>query len=174
MATATNAFIQWITGLYLAGALTTSFAMNVPAAVGRAETPIDVAVMLLGWSGANLPRIDLVAARPGDASLLAEAWVRFTDDDRIIPIIYICTATTVYRDAARGDYQSLVKLAGILAHERWHLGHGRDETGAYTVQISTMEYLHANSLHLTVVRKAMQSAKQAETSARHRWAAIAF
>jgi hypothetical protein len=39
----------------------------------------------------------------------------------------------VLSDAVAHDYQALVRLAGILAHERWHLTHGHDEVGAYTV-----------------------------------------
>ena len=50
----------------------------------------------------------------------------------------------VYRGAL-SDYQSLVKLAGILAHERWHLQHGPDEIAAYEIQLAIMTYTSART-----------------------------
>ena len=119
-------------------------------------SPIAAAIMLLGWRGGDVPHIEVVDAKPADASPTVEGWVRFNADGSALPIVYISADTYVYRDAAGQDYQALVKLAGILAHERWHLRHGRDEVGAYTAQLSTMEYLHANAMHLADVRRALQ------------------
>ena len=104
--------------------------------------------MLLGWFGDDVPHIELVDRRPPDANAIAEAWVRFDDDGSAVPIIYVATDSEVYRAAATKDYQALVKLAGILVHERWHLRHGQDEVGANSAQLAAMEYLHASSLHL--------------------------
>jgi hypothetical protein len=35
-----------------------------------------------------------------------------------------------------------------------------DEVGAYTAQLSAMEYLHANSAHLAQVRRALRRVTQ--------------
>ena len=123
-------------------------------------SPLTDAIMLLGWSGTDVPHIVVVDRKPPDATDTVEAWVRFDLEGRAMPIIYVRTDTDVYRDAARKDYQALVRLAGILAHERWHLRHGRDEVGAYTAQLSAMEYLHANSAHLAQVRRALRRVTQ--------------
>jgi hypothetical protein len=120
---------------------------------------VEQAVLLLGWPRQDVPRVELTANRPPDASPLAAAWVRFADTSAV-PVIYVATDSHVYRDAMAGDYQALVELAGVLAHERWHIQHGVDELGAYTVQLSVMEHLHANSLHLSEVRRALHGAEQ--------------
>ena len=117
--------------------------------------PLAGAVMLLGWSGDDVPRIEVVSARPPDRTAMAEAWVRFDANGQAIPVVYVRSDTEVYRDALAKDYQALVRLAGILAHERWHLRHGPDEAGAYTVQLSTMQYLHADAVQLAQVRRAL-------------------
>ncbi len=120
--------------------------------------PLRDAVMLLGWRGEDLPRIEAVRGRPagGTTTATVEGWVRYDDGHNAFPIIYVRTDTDVYRAAAGGDYQAVVRLAGILAHERWHLRNGPDEMGAYNAQLTTMEYLHANTMHLAVVRQALQ------------------
>jgi hypothetical protein len=117
------------------------------------------AVTLLGWWGDDVPAIELVPTRPRDASPKAAAWVRITAD-AAVPVIYVAQDSHVYHDATAGDYQALVQLAGMLAHERWHIQHGPDELGAYDAQLSMMEYLHADSLHLTEVRKAVRRIRQ--------------
>ena len=143
---ATSAYIQQPRGKTAAG-------MELPEAVTEA-------IRLLGWSGDDLPRIQVVDARPRDATPNAQAWIRVDPEGRVVPIIFVLADTEVYRDAARGDYQAKVRLAGVLAHERWHLRHGPDEVGAYTVQLSTMEYLNANTMHLAQVRQALRWVKE--------------
>jgi hypothetical protein len=127
---------------------------------GQLPKPLTDAITLLGWSGSDVPRIVVVDRPPPDATVTVEAWVRFDTEGRAMPVIYVRTDTDLYRDAVRQDYQALVRLAGILAHERWHLRHGRDEVGAYTAQLSVMEYLHANSMHLAEVRRALRRVMQ--------------
>jgi hypothetical protein len=116
--------------------------------------------MLLGWSGNDVPPIMMVSQRPSDGSATAEAWVRFDLGGHAMPVIYVRTDTDVYLEASKADYQGLVRLAGVLAHERWHLRHGRDEVGAYTAQLSVMEYLHANTMRLAEVRRALRRVQQ--------------
>jgi hypothetical protein len=126
--------------------------------------PLTTAIMLLGWFDDAVPRIEIVGTKPPDATATVEAWVRFNADGSAMPIIYVRTDTDVYRAAAQEDYQALVRLAGILAHERWHVRHGRDEIGAYTAQLATMEYLGAHSMYLAVVRRALRMVEQAKRS----------
>ena len=111
----------------------------------------------------GVSHIEVLDAKPADASPTVEGWVRFNADGSALPIVYISADTHVYRDAVGHDYQALVRLAGILAHERWHLRHGRDEVGAYTAQLSTMEYLHANTMHLAEIRRALRRITQGGT-----------
>jgi hypothetical protein len=155
---------MWRTIRWLAISLPTAAVITAASAVGTGAQelapPIDEAVRLLGWSGADVPQIELVANRPRDVSSIAEAWVRFTDEGCAVPIIYVWTGSEMFREAVKGDYQARVRLAGVLAHERWHVRHGRDHVGAYNSQLSVMEYLGADSLHLTAVRKALVWAQQ--------------
>ena len=121
--------------------------------------PLAAAVTLLGWFGDDVPRFELAAERPPDGTPNAEAWVRFNADGSAVQIIYVAIKSRVYRDALN-DYQSLVKLAGILADERWHLRHGLDETGAYDAQLSIMTYLHASSAEVAEVRRSLSWIRQ--------------
>jgi hypothetical protein len=124
--------------------------------------PLATAIRLLGWSGEAVPRIEVVSVKPPDTAANVEAWVRFANG-QAIPVIYVRADTDVYRRAAAEDYQALIRLAGILAHERWHLRYGRAEVGAYAAQLAMMEYLHANSVHLAAVRMAFQRVTRAAT-----------
>jgi hypothetical protein len=158
---------RWPVTLLLTASLITA-APTVGTGAQELPRPIDDAVRLLGWSAADVPKIELVTNKPRDVSSIAEAWVRFTVEGCAVPIIYVWTGSEMFREAVKGDYQARVRLAGVLAHERWHVRHGRDHVGAYNAQLSVMEYLGADSLHLTAVRKALAWAQQqAEKSARH-------
>jgi hypothetical protein len=117
--------------------------------------PVAEAIRLLGWSADDVPRIAVVDTKPPHLADNVEAWVVF-EKELARPLIYMRSDIDVYREAGRGDYQARVRLAGILAHERWHLRYGRDEVGAYAAQLAIMEYLHANSLSLAAVRMAFQ------------------
>jgi len=117
------------------------------------------AVTLLGWYGDDVPRFELAEERPPDGTPNAEAWVCLNGDGATVPVIYVASNSSVYREALR-DYQSLVKLAGILAHERWHLRHGPDESSAYETELATMTYLHANTVQLAEVRRSLNWTRQ--------------
>ena len=141
--------VAWVIGMLVMGLAAGLHTAQMPE-------PLASAVMLLGWSGADLPRIEIVDGRPTDGTATAEAWVRFDTHGQALPVIYLRSDTEIYRDALGKDYQALVRLAGVLAHERWHVGHGLDEVGAYTAQLSAMEYLHANTVRLAEVRRALR------------------
>ena len=142
----------WVIAILLLGGTGETYAAQLPE-------PLASAVTLLGWFGDDVPRIDVVNSRPLDRTATAEAWVRFDANGEAIPIIYVRSDTAVYRDALAKDYQALVRLAGILAHERWHLRYGPDEYGAYSVQLSTMQYLHADAVQLADVRRALMQVR---------------
>jgi len=162
--------MQRTTRWHVISFLTAAFVAAAPAAdAGEPQRPppIDHAIRLLGWHRADTPHIELVTNKPREVSAMAEAWVRFTDTGRAEPTIYVWTGSETYRDAAGGNYQALVRLAGVLVHERWHVRHGRDHVGAYNAQLSMMQYLGANSMHMAGVRKALVRAEQqAKKSAR--------
>jgi hypothetical protein len=151
----------------LLGAAVITAGPAVGASGPQLASPIDQAIRLLGWSRADTPHIELVTNKPREASVMAEAWVRFTETGHAVPIIYVWSSSEMFRDAVSGNYQALVRLAGVLVHERWHVRHGRDHVGAYNAQLSTMQYLGADSMHMADVRKALVRAEQqAKKSAR--------
>jgi len=96
------------------------------------------ALALLGRSEKSMPPITLVEAPPKHASIQAEAFVSLPD-----PHIYVVTTSPSFRDAMASRTscsESIVfkKLASIIAHEEWHVRHGRDESGAYYAQLMTL------------------------------------
>ena len=150
---------SWVVAIVTAGVVGQPQTRALHAAAlesPRHPGPVAEAIRLLGWFGDDVPCVELVDRRPRDARATAEAWVRFESDGKAVPINDVATDSSVYRDAATMDYQALVKLAGILVHERWHLRHGQDEVGAYADQLGAMEYLHASSLNLLGVRQALR------------------
>jgi hypothetical protein len=154
-------------GWVLAAIVTVRVAQPIQAAsegleapVAQLPTVIADAIMMLGWYGDDVPSIVVVDRKPPEATATVEAWVRFSENGRAMPVIYVRTDTDLYRDAVQGRHQALVRLAGILAHERWHIQHGRDEVGAYTAQLAAMEYLHADTMHMAVVRRAMRQVEK--------------
>src|SRR5262245_50458036 len=56
------------------------------------------AIMLLGWSGDEVPPIVIVDRKPPDATESVEAWVRFNDDGTAMRVIYVRTDSDVYRE----------------------------------------------------------------------------
>ena len=133
--------------------------------VGRWPTPIATALRLLGWAKDDIPNIEVVATRPPDASPTAEAWVWCNEDGSAPPVIYVAADTDTYADALQENRQALVKLAGILAHERWHLRHGPDEVGAYEAQLGAMVSLTADDVQLTGIRLALREVLKRGTAA---------
>jgi len=133
--------------------------------VGRWPAPIATALRLLGWAKDDIPTIEVVATRPPDASPTAEAWVWCNEDGSAPPVIYVAADTDTYADALQENRQALVKLAGILAHERWHLRHGPDEVGAYEAQLGAMVSLTADDVQVTGIRLALRDALRRGTAA---------
>src|SRR4030095_4568037 len=91
------------------------------------------ALELLGGSAVTTARITLLASRPADVSVVADAFVRSGD-----PTIYILTSSAAFRQADCLNRASLLKLASVIAHEDWHQRYGNDERGAYDAQLRTL------------------------------------
>jgi len=94
------------------------------------------ALSTLGRSESSMPRIELIDTAPAEVSAGAEAFV-------LHGRIYLITSSSVFQAALASrsgctPSVAMRKLASILAHERWHVEHGRDEKGAYEHQLMTL------------------------------------
>ena len=118
---------------------------------------------LMGRSPESLPPIKLVDAPVAGASSNVEGYVIAG-----IPVIHIVTSTPAFREADCYDRTTLVKLASIIAHEEWHVRHGRDERSAYEAQLMTLMMLGAgpDTGVYHNVRRAMRHVLKAEKESR--------
>jgi len=112
-----------------------------------AETVLVCALTLLHRSVASFPPIELVDIRPPYVSANADAYVPLDH-----PRIYLITTSPAFTRARRaiykcGDVNAIRKIASVLVHEEWHVGHGSDEAGAYAAQLSTLASLSAGPGH---------------------------
>jgi hypothetical protein len=127
--------------------------------MSSAAAIVACALALLGRSEKTMPPITLVEAPPKHASIEAEAFVSLPD-----PHIYVITSSPVFLDAMASrssctESPAMKKLASILAHEEWHILHGKDESGAYYAQLTTLLRLGVapdNNLYRSV-QKSMQA-----------------
>lgn len=108
-----------------------------------AETVVACALTLLTRSAASLPPIELVDVPPVHVSSQANAFVKVGEAR-----IYLVTSSPVFRRAQSatyrcGDLDALRILASVIAHEEWHVKHGRDEVEAYNAQLITLQLLGA-------------------------------
>jgi hypothetical protein len=124
--------------------------------------PIEAALILLRWSPADTPAIVVVDERPEKVSVLAEAWTFFCADGCPQPAIYVAAWSELYRKALANPRETdrIIRLAGVLAHERAHLRHGLDEELAYAEQLTTLERLQAPPIDIVNVRRSLEAAKR--------------
>jgi Zn-dependent protease with chaperone function len=54
----------------------------------------------------------------------------------------------------------VIRLAGVLAHERAHVEHGPNEELAYLAQLITLENLQARAVDIASVRRALDAVKR--------------
>jgi hypothetical protein len=101
----------------------------------------------------TLPRIVIVIVRPERVVADAEG---YTVDQ--YPVIYIAAWSAAYRAAAAGDREAIMKLAGVIAHERMHVEHGPAERPAYEAEIFMLRRCGASSALIDGVRRAMEVA----------------
>ena len=122
--------------------------------------PIQAALNLLKWSRDHIPVIEVVEARPPQVSPLAEGWTIRNADGSAQPTIYVAGWSALYRAALANRldvHYDVIRLAGVLAHERAHIEHGPSEELAYSAQLITLERLRAHDIDLAHVRRALQA-----------------
>lgn len=103
-----------------------------------AETVFVCALTLLGRTEQTFPPVQLVENVPEGVSPLAAGYV--PDAEARIVLI---TSTSAFMKARAaidrcGDMEALREIAGVLAHEEWHVRHGPDEQGAYETQLTAL------------------------------------
>ena len=125
-------------------------------------TPIQAALNLLRWSPDHVPMIEVVDVRPPQVNILAEGWIVTNADGSAQPTIYVAGWSKLYREALVNPFlaHNIIRLAGVLAHERVHILHGPDEELAYAEQLITLERLQAPELERTNVRRALEAVKR--------------
>ena len=137
---------------------------QVPALDGlRRPAPIQAALDVLKWSPDHVPRIEVVDVRPPRVSALAEGWIVYDVDGRPQSTIYIAGWSALYTAvlAHRLDFQfGVIRLAGVLAHERAHIEHGPNEESAYLAQLTTFERLRARDIDVANVRRALEAVRR--------------
>lgn len=122
--------------------------------------PIQAALDLLKWSPDRVPTIEVVEVRPQRVNPLAEGWTVYNEDGSALPTIYVAGWSRLYRAtlANRFDvHYDVIRLAGVLAHERAHIEHGPSEELAYLAQLITLERLRAHDIDLAHVRRALEA-----------------
>lgn len=128
-----------------------------------AATVLTCALQLLGRSDATFPRVELIEKVPPGISPLATGYV-LTAEKRIVVITSTAAFTRARRATYRcGDVEAVRDIAGVLAHEEWHLLHGGDEEEAYNAQIIALLAAGADA-NSSLVHKIMQ-VKQAVLAA---------
>jgi hypothetical protein len=128
---------------------------------------LDAALFLAGGRFAGLP-IAFAVVPHATASPGVEAWTEYGEDGHGTRI-WLYTESEVFRCASRmpnADYRCLMKLASIVVHEAWHFRHGRSEVGAYTAQITFLEFEGGSSIDVSGVRKSRDVIVAAERQAR--------
>jgi len=137
---------------------------SVSSRAGRIvhPAPVEAALNLLRWPPEDVPAIEVIEERPPRVDLLAEAWVFYNVDGTPQPTIYVAAWSRLYRHALVDPWDrqhDVIRLAGVLAHERAHIRHGRDEELAYAAQLTVLEQLQAPPVEVTNVRRALQAVK---------------
>lgn len=126
-----------------------------------AESVVVCALTLLGRTQAQFPAIQFVDKAPAYVSRLAQAYIQ-DPDARIV----LVTSTSAFARARRAAFEcseveAIREIAGVLAHEEWHVLHGADEEAAYDAQLTALLYVGADQ-NGALYHKIMQ-AKQAVT-----------
>jgi hypothetical protein len=150
-----ESFATWalIAQLGIAGATDTAVGRSVPA--GPMQS---VMTAFSAQEMKEMPRIEVISKRPANLSPNAEAFINADGGD----VIYIVGDSAVYKAAKSGDKKALIKLAGIVAHERYHLEHGPDEGPAYDAEISMLRRVGADSSLVQGVIRAKDTVLKAQ------------
>jgi hypothetical protein len=118
-----------------------------------ADDPISRALSLFASDEiAAMPRVVLAATRPEHVAADAEGYTVPG-----YPVIYIAEWSETYRRAMIGDRDAMIKLAGIIAHERAHVAEGPDERTAYMSEILMLRRCGASAAMIEGVRRSMRA-----------------
>jgi hypothetical protein len=122
--------------------------------VWSAETVFVCALALLGRPEQSFPAVQFIEKVPVGVSPSAEAYV-LVEEKRVVLI----TSTWAFRVAEHAQYQcgrmdALRQIAGVLAHEEWHVRHGLDEEGAYDAQLTALTSVGAGPMLFNPVMRA--------------------
>ena len=104
-----------------------------------AESVFVCALALLGRSPQSFPPTQFIETAPLSVARTAAAYVSREGD----PFIVLITSTTAFVSARAArtpcsDLDAIREIAGVLAHEQWHIRHGADEEGAYDAQLAAL------------------------------------
>jgi hypothetical protein len=111
--------------------------------VWSAEAVLVCAMALLGRNEQSFPAVEFVEHVPAGVSASAQGYALYTEA-RIVLITSTSAFTKARRASDRcGDVEAIREIAGVLAHEEWHVRHGPDEQGAYDAQLIALLYVDA-------------------------------
>lgn len=108
-----------------------------------AETVFVCALTLLGRREQRFPTVEFVERVPAGLSAFVQAYTR--PAERRIVLVTSTRAFIQARQASArcGELDAVREIAGVLAHEEWHVFHGPDEQGAYEAQLIALTYVGA-------------------------------
>lgn len=72
--------------------------------------------------------------------------------------VYVGNWSDAYRAAQGGNAEAQMKLAGVIAHEAWHVKNGTDESGAYDAEINKLRRIGAPNSMIDGVRRSARAA----------------
>ena len=110
--------------------------------MSTAESVFLCALALLGRTVQSFPPTQFVETAPVSVARTAAAYVSRDGGPHIVLIT--STAAFVSAREARtpcSDLDAIREIAGVLAHEEWHIRHGADEEGAYDAQLAALVLL---------------------------------
>lgn len=138
-----------------------------------AETVFVCALTLLGRSRQVFPPVEFVDRAPPGVSASAQAYVTFPDAH-----IVLITSTSAFVSARRSrdrcnNVTAIREIAGVLAHEEWHVRHGPDEEDAYNAQLTALLAVGATQ-DSALYHKVLNAKQTVMAEARRRAAARRF
>ena len=130
-----------------------------------AETVFVCALALLGRTPQSFPAVEFIEKVPVSVSPSAEAYV-LAEEKRVVLI----TSTWAFRVAEHaqnqcGQIDAIRQIAGVLAHEEWHVRHGPDEEGAYDAQLTALTSVGAGP---TLFNSVMRAKRRVADESRRR------
>ena len=104
---------------------------------------------------ATMPRVVLATVKPERTTTGTEGYAVPG-----YPVVYIAAWSDTYKAAEVGDRNAIIKLAGIIAHERAHVDRGSAEGPAYDAEILMLRRCGAPAAMIDGVRQARNDAER--------------